>query len=107
MVVLSMAFTDFDKLVQIEYKKYKEEWIKDRKPRGFFWKPSEITWFAVAGSFAMQRLSMKWLFKTPEWVTNDLEAKEYLRKLQLYVLIFNVGIIVWAVISIIINERNM
>jgi amino acid transporter len=105
MVVLLMAFANFDRLVKIEYKKYKEEWIKDSKPRGFFWKPSEITWFA--SSLAMQRLSMKWLFKTPVWVTNDLEAKEYLRKLRLYVLIFNVGIIVWAVISMIINERNM
>jgi len=106
-VVLLMAFANFDKLVKIEYKKYKEEWIRDRKPRGLFWKPSEITWFAIGSSLATQRLSMKWLFKTPEWVTNDLEAKEYLRKLRLYVLIFNVGIIVWAVIGTIIDKRNM
>jgi hypothetical protein len=101
MAVLLMAFANFDRLVKIEYKKYKEKWVKDGKPRGFFWRPSEIPWFAfaIASSLAMQSLSIKWLFKTPEWVTNDLEAKECLRKLRLYVLIFNVGIIVWFVIS--------
>jgi hypothetical protein len=36
MVVLFFAFVNFDKLVKIEYRKYRAEWIKDGKPRGFF-----------------------------------------------------------------------
>jgi len=105
MVLLLFAFANFDKLVKIEYRKYKEEWMKDGKPRGFFWAPPQSTWFA--SSLAMQSLSLKWLFKAPEWVKNDFEAKETLRKIRLYVLIFNVGIIVWALISMIINGKNI
>jgi hypothetical protein len=105
MVLLLFAFANFDRLVKIEYRKYREEWMKDGKPRGFFWGPPESTWFA--SSLAMQSLSLKWLFKTPEWVTNDFEAKATLRKLRLYVLVFNVGIIVWATVSMIITGKDI
>lgn len=101
MVVLLIAFHRFDRLVKIEYEKYRNEWIADRKPRGFFWRPSESP--LVSGSFAMQVLSMKWLFRTPAWAVEDSEAKERLKELRLYVLIFNIGIIIWAVFGVMRN----
>ena len=105
MVVLFFAFVNFYKLVKIEYRKYRAEWIKDGKPRGFFWRPPESTWFA--SSIAMQGLSWKWLFKTPQWMSGDPEAIYLLKRLRLFVLIFNIGIVVWFIISIIINGKNI
>jgi GH35 family endo-1,4-beta-xylanase len=97
-----MAFINFDRLVKIEYKNHKEEWIRDGKPRGFYWRPPELAWFAISSSLAMHNLTLKWLFKTPQWTANDLEAKECLRKLRQYVFLFYGGLIVWLFIVILI-----
>lgn len=99
-VLLIYAFTNIDKLVQIEYKKFKEEWTKDGKPRGFFWRSPECSWFA--SSIAMQKLSFTWIFKTPQWMRTDFEANNHLRRLRLFVLLFNNGIVVWFTIAMII-----
>jgi hypothetical protein len=104
MGVLLFAFFNFDVLVRIEYRKYKDEWIIDGKPRGFFWKPPESTWFS--SSIAMQKLSFRWLFKTPQWMSNDPEAIDRLKRLRLLVLIFNAGIVVWLIFSMIISGKN-
>ena len=94
---LFLAFTNFDQLVKIEYNKYKEQWIKDGKPIGFFWRPPESNWFG--SSIAMQRLSMRWIFRTPNWATGDPQAKIYLRKLRIFVLTWNVGMIIWFMVT--------
>jgi hypothetical protein len=99
MGVLLVAISNFDSLVKIEYRKYKDEWIIDGKPHGFFWRPSESTWFS--SSIAMQKLSFRWLFKTPQWISNDPEAIYRLKRLRLFVLIFNIGIVIWFIINII------
>ena len=101
MGVLLFAFFNFDNLVKIEYRKYRDEWTIDGKPRGFFWRPRESTWFS--SSIAMQKLSFRWLFKTPQWMSNDPEAIYRLKRLRLFVLIFNIGIVVWFIISMIIS----
>ena len=103
MGVLVFAFINFDVLVQIEYRKYKDEWSIDGKPRGFFWRPPESTWFA--SSIATQKLSFRWLFQTPHWVKNDTEAICRLKRLRLSVLIFNAGIFLWLIISILLSEN--
>ncbi len=102
-VLLIYAFTNIDKLVQIEYKKFKEEWTKDGKPRGFFWRSPECSWFA--SSIAMQKLSFTWIFKTPQWMRTDFEANNHLRRLRLFVLLFNNGIVVWFMIAMIIIKN--
>jgi hypothetical protein len=101
MVILVIAFVNFDKLVKIEYTKYRKDWIKDGKPRGFFWWPPERTLFS--SSLALQALSLKWLFKTPQWMNSDAVAIQRLKRLRLSVLTFYVGIIVWFIISMIIK----
>ncbi len=103
--ILLYAFFNFDRLVKIEYQRHKEDWIKDGKPIGFFWRAPESSWFR--SSFAMQNLSMQWLFKTPDWTNNDPEATNHLKKLRALVLIFNIGIIVLFVISMVINQKNI
>ncbi len=102
---LLFAFFNFDVLVKIEHRKYRDEWNFDGKPRGFFWRPVESTWFS--SSIAAQKLSLRLLFKTPNWVHNDIEAMSRLKRLRLSVLIFNVGIVVWFIISMIISGKNI
>ncbi len=103
--VLFFTLANFDELVKIEYTKYRAEWIKDGKPRGFFWRPPESIW--LAGSLSMQRLSWKWLFKTPQWISSEPKAVHRLKRLRLFVLIFNIGIILWAVISMMTFRKNI
>jgi hypothetical protein len=102
--VAFIAFINLDRLLKIEYIKHNTEWIKDGKPRGIFWKPAEISWYTFANSFAMQKLSIKWLFKTPEWIAGDVETKGYLRKLRFCTLIWSVGIIIWFILGIIVHQ---
>ena len=102
--ILLYAFFNFDRLVKIEYQKHNEDWIKDGKPAGFFWRAPDSSW--ISSALATQKLSFQWLFKTPEWTIDDAEARDRLRKLRRLVLIFNIGIIVWFVITMIINDKN-
>ena len=92
MVLLFFALFNFDSLVKIEYKQHNEDWIKDDKPKGFFWRAPGGPLFS--GSIATQKLSFVWLFRTPHWVNNDTEAKIHLKRLRIFVLIFNIGVIV-------------
>jgi hypothetical protein len=98
-VILFLSFVHFDRLLKIEYEIYREQWVTDGKPFGIFWRPSESTIFLSL--IAMWRLSLYWLFKTPEWIRNDVKAQKSLRKLRIFTLIWNVGIIVWFAITII------
>ena len=98
-----LGFVNFDRLLKIEYEIYREQWVADGKPFGIFWRPSESTIFLSL--IAMWRLSLYWLFKTPEWIRNDVKAQKHLRKVRIFTLIWNVGIIVWFAITIItIND---
>ena len=99
MFLLLLDFINFDRLVKTEYEMDRKQWVVDGKPFGFFWRPSESTMFS--SGIAMLRLSMYWLFKTPQWIRHDVKAQKALRNLRIHTLIFNVGIIVWFAITII------
>jgi hypothetical protein len=43
MGILIYAFFNFDRLVKIEYQRHNEDWIKDGKPIGFFWRAPECS----------------------------------------------------------------
>jgi hypothetical protein len=101
--ILFLALVNFDRLVKSEFHKHKPQWIKDGKPGGFFWRPYESTF--ILSALATKRLSFSWLFKTPQWVDEDPEARESLKKLRLFVLLWNVGVILWFV-SILIVAFN-
>jgi hypothetical protein len=93
LLILIRAFRHFDRLVQIEYQKYRHLWIKDGEPSGFFWKPPESS--HLGNTLAMQRLSLAWVFKAPAWIHNDSEAVINLKKLRFYFMAWNLGLIVW------------
>ena len=103
--ILILAFLNFDRLIKIQYEKYREQWTLDGKPRRFFAASSEGPW--IRGWIATYRLSFSWLFKMPEWVRNDHEARKSLKKLRLLVLIWNIVIIVWFVISMTKSRINI
>lgn len=97
-IVLFMSFSSFNKLVKLEYNQYRQEWIKDGKPQGFYWRPPECTMFSW---YAMQRLTILWLFKTPEWVIGTPSAVDTLRKMRRCVLTWNAGVIILIPMAII------
>jgi hypothetical protein len=61
-------------LIEYEHKKYYEYWVKDGKPTGYLWEPNgeKVSFFSKMG-FLKNRSSM--VFKTPEWIKNDMYAK--------------------------------
>src|SRR5207245_5295858 len=71
------AFAMFDRLVRLEHARHHEAWIRDGKPIGFFWIPSDGNFFS--GGFARNSLAMSWLFTSPGWVDEESEAKRALR----------------------------
>jgi hypothetical protein len=89
--VLFYAFFTFDRLVKAEYENYRDEWVADGSPKGFFWRAPECTW--LGSSFAMQRLSFAWLFKTPTWATQSAIYRGWLKQLRLSVLVWNVTVV--------------
>jgi hypothetical protein len=72
---------------------YKDQWIKDGKPKGFFWTPPDSTW--IRSGLSTQRLSIFWVFKTPSWMQGDINIKSILRTMRICVAIWNIGLIIW------------
>jgi hypothetical protein len=95
LIVLFYAFLLFDRLIRAEYEQHRQIWEADGRPAGYFWRPAECT--LIASRFAKSRLSLVWLFQTPAWIANSPVLRALLRQHRLAVLIWNVGILVWAV----------
>ena len=93
--VLLYSFAMFDRLVRAQYELYREAWLADGRPRGFFWRAPECTWFSSAWS--RNRLSFVWLFRTPVWAAEPGRCRQYLSRLRLSVLIWNVTIVALAI----------
>ena len=93
-------FLTFDRLVKTEYEKHKKQWVKDGKPHGFFWWPSESPLFS--GHIAQLRLTIYWLFKTPQWIKRDVKSRKTLQINRISNLIVYVGILV-----VVINELRI
>src|SRR5262245_58959237 len=70
-------------LVRREYKEHRLAWETDGKPRGMFWIPEECKigrWYITyASGHSAQVVRWKWIFKTPDWMTNDRAASQLLR----------------------------
>lgn len=101
---LLRSFANVRSLVKIEREKYKDEWIKDGRPYGFNYEPHECGY--IESSFATHRVSFAWLFQTPQWVENDVEATVFIKALRRNVLIWNVGILVWFALSVVPSICN-
>ena len=88
---LLYSFAMFDRLVRAEYEQDRQAWEADGRPRGFFWRAPECTWFRSA--WAINRLSFVWLFKTPTWAAPSAICRGWLRRLRICVLAWNIIIL--------------
>jgi hypothetical protein len=91
--VLISAFYFLDVLVRHEYQFHRDAWEQDGRPTGYLFCPLEAT--LVRSRLAFGRLSMAWLFWTPQWVRNDSAARKLLSRLRWCVLVWNIGIIIF------------
>lgn len=89
--VLIYSFATFDRLVRAEYDLHREAWTADGRPRGFFWRAPECTWFD--SSVALHRVTLVWLFTTPAWAAESGTHRALLRRLRLLVLVWNAAVI--------------
>ena len=93
LVLVSISlFVLFDCIVYLEYEDHHEDWEKDDKPAGFFWRPSGVSFWR--GSMSRTSLASSWLISTPGWVLADQKAR---RLLFCYRLLWGISIIGWLV----------
>jgi hypothetical protein len=90
---LIAAFYFLDRLIRHEYQFHREAWEQDGRPVGYLFRPPEGTW--LRSGFAFHWCSFAWLFHTPPWVRDDSSAKRLLSRLRWFVLIWNLGIIIF------------
>ena len=88
---LLYSFAMFDRLVRAEYAEDRTAWEADGRPYGFFWHAPECTWLRSA--WATERLSLVWWFETPAWVTRSATYRNWLRRLRICVLFWNIAIL--------------
>ena len=75
-IAIAFALADeivVSKLLRIQYTNFRRDWEQDGKPRGIFWIPEEAKigcWYITyASGHAGQLSRWRWLFATPEWMT--------------------------------------
>lgn len=96
--VLFYSFAVFDRLVRAQYESYREAWIADGRPRGFFWRAPECTWLRSA--LALHRVAVTWLFKSPPWTTESATCRALLRRLRMSVLAWHAIIVAGLILFI-------
>ena len=99
--ILIADFLTFDRLIILEYRRYRKHWDADGQPHGFFWVPPEARrlggWgVSLRSSLASKRCSYAWLFSTPSWVQEDDKAKQLLSQVRILTVIWNAGILISA-----------
>lgn len=67
------------RLLHHQYTNFKSAWEADGKPRGIFWIPEEAKiggWYLTyASGHAGQLARWRWLFKSPDWMTENIDAR--------------------------------
>jgi len=92
LAVLLLGSVSFDMLLKAAYDRRREDWIREGRPSGFYWKPRECSWFG--SGMRAQGLMLQWLFKTPAWADGVPEAKRWLNAYRMCFLSWNVGFLV-------------
>lgn len=69
-----------DRLVRLEYNFYRRSWEKDGKPIGPFFIPPQSrmfggVWVSLKSHHALNKITVAWIFKTPQWVRDEVPAK--------------------------------
>jgi hypothetical protein len=94
--VVIYGFISFDRLLRMERDQNYAAWDQDGRPAGFLWRTRECSW--ISSYVARNRVSFRWLFRTPSWVSQSPASVRALRHFRLAVLIWNVGVVLWAII---------
>jgi hypothetical protein len=85
-VILINCLISFDKFVRMEYETDRDAWIADGKPGGIFWSvPEEST---ISTAIAGQMLSIKIIFRTPQWVKRNPNALRCLKRLRISAMVW-------------------
>jgi hypothetical protein len=105
-----VVFLSFDRLLRIEYLKYRGQWELDGSPIGFMWVPPGAKTFS--GGMARSVLVSTWALAKPSWVDGDDEAakayaefKRLSRFSNRITLAYVAGFILLAVIVFLISRR--
>jgi hypothetical protein len=83
----------FDCLVRWEYDHHREQWERDGKPDGFFWRAKECVFWS--SDFAKKKLSFWWMFKTPGWISESQRTRRWLFRLRM---LFYIWILFWILV---------
>ena len=78
----------FDKLVRYEYEHHREQWERDGRPIGIYWRPSEPAIFLTRAGKNWWRLA--WLFHTPAWVRTSSQCRSWLFQIRCFALLWSV-----------------
>jgi hypothetical protein len=81
----------FDLLVGWEYQNHRDQWERDGKPDGFFWRGAEC--IPRSSGLAKKRLDVKWLFKTPDWAVQNTKCRFWLMQRRCIAAAVAVGIL--------------
>jgi len=92
---LFTAYSTFNRLVRIERERFREQWIDDRRPAEWNWRLF-ISHPRGDGLATLSSMGVL-LFYSPEWVRSDVQASRLLSRYRLSALVWNIGLIVWAV----------
>jgi hypothetical protein len=68
----------FDRLVKWEYEHHREQWERDGRPVGYFWKADECGFWS--GDNAKKRVEFLWIFRTPRWISESPVCQRWLVK---------------------------
>jgi len=88
MVVISAIvyqMWQFDCLIRWEFEHCREQWERDGKPSGFFWRPKDCEFWS--SNSAMHRLAGVFIFSTPAWAAERSECRRWILRMRLAVLV--------------------
>lgn len=71
----------FDRLIRWEYDHHRDQWERDGKPDGYFWRAGECKFWS--SDMAKKRLTGVWLFKTPGWAATSPECRRWLAQTRI------------------------
>ncbi|HXB02762.1 MAG TPA: hypothetical protein VNV15_08105 [Opitutaceae bacterium] len=77
----------FDCLVRWEYDNHREQWERDGKPDGFFWRAKECVFWS--SDLAKKKLGFWWMVKTPDWISESPKLRRQLFQMRIIFYIWN------------------
>jgi hypothetical protein len=96
-----IALATFDGLIHRLHRNHHNEWLACGRPSGIFRTPQEVSDLPAgqqfASSIANSRLSWKWMFFTPEWMNQELDALCLLRRMRIATMISIAGLGIWFI----------